>query len=393
MINKNVFKVNFFKEHRIDYILLLIALLFKFVSSYITLFFYGIIVLKDFVSKRVKFKIDIGLLLLVTAVLLYFRNAYFMGLATLHNCLWVSVLSILSYLIGKGFGLKLKDERSVYFFIFYLFFLLALSQIPITLYDIFVNGLVNPDRDIAVLGDDESQQLTTSRTIQLSMAISGIFMLFYQFKDKGLQYVRNSYIVLAIIAELCTLHYVSRTGIALFIIAFTIGGVIKQGISRRTLFFTIILLFIIYIIKETSLGAVFADREIEGSSIGDAGGRTDRWEMGLLMLLSSPNGYEWESYAHNFWLDFGREGGLISCVVLIIFSLYALWNGYLSMKRKTIFSYLSSSIFVYSIMFPITFFTEPIHVGCPVAMYGYYIFTGMVVELNRRSKKEILVKQ
>lgn len=390
---KNGIRINFYKEHRGDYLLLLVALLFKFVSSYITLFFFGIIVLKDFVSKKVKFKIDIGLVLLITAVLLYFRNAYSMGLATLHNCLWISVLSVLSYLIGKGFGLKLKDECSIYFFIFYLFLLLALSQIPITLYDIFVNGLVNPDRDIAVLGDDESQQLTTSRTIQLSMAISGIFMLFYKFKDKELQHVRNSYIVLAIIAELCTLHYVSRTGIALFIIAFAIGGIVKQGISRRTLFFTFILIFLIYIIKDTSLGAVFADREIEGSSIGDAGGRTDRWEMGLLMLLASPNGYEFEAYAHNFWLDFGREGGLISCVVLIIFSLYALASGYLSTKRKNIPSYLSSSIFVYSIMFPIAFFTEPVHVGCPVAMYGYFIFTGMVVELNRRSKIVSLAKQ
>lgn len=384
--NRNNIKTGFYREHQQDYLLLFIALIFRFLTSFITLFSLGIIVIKDFFSKKIKFKIDFGFVLLGVSVALYARNASLMGLATFHNCLWIFFLSVLAFLTGKGFAWKLNDYPSCYYFIYFIFLLLALPQIPVTLIDIAVNGLINPDRGLAILGAKDTQQATTGRTVQLAMAISGIFMLFYHFKDKSLHKIRNYFVILAIVAEICTLHYVSRTGVAVLAISFSLGIILKLGISRKAFFVIILASIVLYFLSDSALGNVFAARETDRSSIGNAGGRSGIWEMGMLMLLSSPNGYELEGYVHNYWLDFGREGGLYACISLILFSLYALWNGFISTRRTNIPSYLSTAILIYSIMFPLVFFTEPIHSGSPLAMYGYYMFTGLVIEMNRRTK-------
>lgn len=365
-----------------------IAICFIGLNLYVSLIAMALIFINDTVQSKVRFRIDACFVVLMASVLLFSRTGIGTGRVSVHNAMWYTSFSFLSYTIGRDMIAKCRTWSDVYVLWFFIFLILALPNIPITLYDVLVNGLVNPERALAVAGDESDQRAVTGRTIELAMAISGIFMVFIPTKIAEIKKTRQYYIILAVVAEICTLHYVSRTGVAILVIAFILGLLLLSGVSRRTAAVILAVAILYYLLQYTAIAGVFADREIEGSDMASAGGRSSRWLLGLTMLLANPSGFSTleMTYAHNFWLDYGMEGGLYAFLLMVLFSIMGLWKVIMLYFKKVAPDYVGVSALIFTTIFLASIFTEPIHKGSLAMMYTYFLFTAMVVELCRRVK-------
>lgn len=316
----------------------------------------------------------------------FFYCGYTNGNMTFYNAIWYSVPSVIAVMLGHNFSLKLNNPKLIISFLFCISLFLALPHIIITVRDILSNGLINPDRSLSIDGYDETQRSITARTVELSLAICGIAAIFIKKMNAPLR-ISNLFIILSVFAELCTLHFVSRTGIAILIIAF-ITGLFYKKIDVRQAILLVMISFLVYKLFEMSgFLDVFSEREIEGSSIFDAGGRSERWAIGFATLLDKPLGYNIDNwYAHNFWLDFGRVGGLVSFFLLCIFSILLFAKTIKLRRFQLIGNYNCLLIVVFSVTFLATLFTEPVHSGAPMYMYMYFLFAGFVDGLYNLNK-------
>ena len=190
------------------------------------------------------------------------------------------------------------------------------------------------------------------------------------------------YILFGIIALLCSLHYVSRTGIAIFVITFVVCVVYRWKIlSVKTLLLIVVSIGLWGIIQQTELFSVYAAREVEGSSISDAGSRSPLWQWGWETILKNPFGLsisKHDHFAHNMWLDFGVKGGLIVFVMMVVLSCVNIYkslkivtNKYESNAFRFIVVILSVSIFLAA-------FTEAVPDGNQVFFFTYFFWCGFI---------------
>ena len=367
---------------RTDYILLFLAIIMQQVHPIFVCIFFAVILLRDVFYRRTYHAFNYNSLLVIFIFALFSFYGYTNSNLTIYNAFWYAVPSVFAIFIGQNFSLKMKSQEDILAFLFFLAIVIAIPHVCITLGDIFQNGLVNPKRILSIAGYGDEQRRTTARTVELSLAISGISAIFMKslYAPKRLTYALVS---LSIIAELCTLHFVSRTGISLLLIALLVGFFITKRNIKQSFIVLAMMLLACIIFENSELFQIFSKREITGSSIADAGGRTKRWAMGFYLLFEKPLGYNIDGwYAHNFWLDFGRVGGLISFILLSIFSFIQLLMSYKLRYAQFIDEYNYLMIAVFTIIFVCTMFTEPIHSGAPLYMYTYFMFCGFVYGLK-----------
>ena len=368
---------------KIDILILCVAILLQQVHPVLTLLCFIIILIRDLVRNKFCMALDLPTLFITISLIVFLFIGVNSGNVSLKNAIWYTVPSMCAIFIGYNFSYKFNSQQYILYLLFLISLFLALPHIIVTGIDILQTGLVNPERTLSIYGDSDTQRSVTGRTVELSLAICGISLIFS--KSKNLQIIKKYYIYLAIIAELCTLHYLSRTGIFLFLIALAIGFLSYAKLNNKTIGIIVLLIIFFLIFISSNLFSLFAEREIEGSSISDAGGRTERWVDGFSLLIQNPRGYVIEDwYAHNFWLDFGAAGGLISFFLLSIYSIIILVKSFLLNKTTYLEKNSCFILKLVEIIFFLTLFTEPVHSGAPAYMYMYFMISGFV---NGVSKK------
>lgn len=111
-------------------------------------------------------------------------------------------------------------------------------------------------------------------------------------------------------------------------------------------------------------------------------------------MLENPFGNEEKignlNYAHNMWLDIGKEVGIIPCLLLIGYTISTLKSLYYIIKSKNVGISLEYKILVTSIYLGvnINFFTEPIMQGIPFFFIMVTLINGMVDAQYYHLKKE-----
>ena len=371
---------------KFDFILLFLAVLLQQVHPVFVCVIFILMFIRDSI-RGVSYRILCFYNIFVFVIFAqFFYCGYTNGNMTFYNAIWYSAPSVIAVMLGHNYALKLNNPKLIIIFLFCISLFLSLPHIIITVRDILSNGLINPDRSLSIDGYDETQRAITARTVELSLAICGIAAIFIKKINAPLR-ISNLFIVLSVFAELCTLHFVSRTGIAILIIAL-ITGLLYKKIDAKQVIMLVVISFVVYKLFENSgLLNVFSEREIDGSSSIEAGGRTERWAIGFAALLEKPLGYNIEDwYAHNFWLDFGRVGGLISFFLLCMFSILLFAKTIQLRSLQIIGNYNTLLIAVFSVTFLATLFTEPIHSGAPMYMYMYFLFAGFVDGLYNLNK-------
>lgn len=371
---------------KIDLFLLLLTVLLQQVHPIFVCLVFMLMLMRDRI-RGMSYKILCFYNIFVFVIFAqFFYCGYTNGNMTFYNAIWYSVPSVFAVMLGHNYAIKLQNTRLIITFLFCMSLFLALPHIIITFRDIFNSGLLNPERSLSIDGYDETQRAITARTVELSLAICGISAVFIK-KLNAPSRISKLFIILSVFAELCTLHFVSRTGIAILIIALLTGLFFKK-IDIKQVITLVIICFLGYKLFEISgFMNVFSEREIDGSSIIDAGGRTERWAIGFAALMNKPLGYNIDNwYAHNFWLDFGRVGGLMSFFLLCFFSILLFFKTYKIRNFQLIGEYNCLLILVFSVTFLATLFTEPVHSGAPMYMYFYFLFAGFVDGLYKLNK-------
>ena len=318
------------------------------------------------------------------------------------------ILPFSYYILGYYIVDKYKNVNVHLFFLFYILLSFGFQHFYITIIDIYSVGLINPYRQLSIVGN--IQQGITLRIVALSAFLSLSGILICKCKTNYENKIKKMGLLMSFLALICTLHYLSRTGIALFLLSFifTYMYLYRNNIKHLLLMLLLFSIFLVIfdsifnissIIFNSELFSLYKDREIDGSSLYDAGGRVERWLGGISMLFSYPFGYnlleKGYTYAHNLWLDVSRVSGIIPFGLLIIIGIQNIIIAY-----KILFSHTfhfpklySVSLLLLLLNFYIQSSMEPILEGQPMFFMYYILFCGMCkgiyANANHYSKKSL----
>lgn len=332
----------------------------------------------------------------VLMLLFYLVDAMISGSNSFTHSVILIVGAISYYFFGLFFAKNYPDDYSIYATFFVLMLSLSFEHIIVTMGDIYEVGLVNPLRHLETV-DEELQRSVTQRVIDMSLFIGSISFITFGTKDSTLRRFKLLYILFGIIALLCSLHYVSRTGIAIFVITFVACVVYRWKIlSVKTLLLIVVAIGLWGIIQQTELFSVYAAREVEGSSISDAGSRSPLWQWGWETILKNPFGLsisKHDHYAHNMWLDFGVKGGLIVFVMMVVLSCVNIYKSLKIVANKYESNAFRFIVVILSVSFFLAAFTEAVPDGNQVFFFTYFFWCGFINNIVQARHHEMVSGQ
>ena len=379
--NNNTYLKLFWKRNRMSIVFLFLCV---FLSAYFSsLILGGAGLLFVFWGTRSIRYLDGELLFCLLAFLSFGIIRLLVHDQSLLSTAYYSLTPLFMYGLGRYYLRKCEDEDILFLLIFLFTIVLALPHIVVTIQDIFKFGLINPLRELRVIKDDAAIRAVTQRTVELSLCTIGFTMFFYKPKNKFEKKIRACFIVLALVSMLCFIHFVSRTGIALILITVLLGLSFPNSNknNRRYIILIGLALLIIFVIAHDQILEiirVYSEREIEGSSIKDAGGRTGSWRDAFTAVFNFPLGRKADTFAHNMWLDIGKVAGIIPFTFLTLFSCSSLLKSIRIARSKKYPQMTKMLVLSASLVFLLVCFTECIHEGAPMYMFFYLFFCGMV---------------
>jgi hypothetical protein len=323
------------------------------------------------------------------SALLYNNEDY--GVITLIPNIFVPSLL---YLVGKYVSINYKKPNIWLFFLFYLSFVFSIIPMISILIQIQENGFEG-SRSMYLIWDKNLVLNATGLASYLTLNIASIGLINAKKVTKLERIVSIGIVVVFLFSLVCVLRLGSRTQLVLGIVSL-IGSFmlnLKHNTFLKNLIFIVCLSFLIsYIIinfnENFDLIKFYTDRlDDQESSIGSAGGRSDRWLGALESVITDPFGWELKrfGYAHNLWLDVARVSGIISLLFLILFTLSSIktWIKSLKILKKELF--LRNYIFMYFVNIILIFNVEPIMDGCYLLFLLFCMFVGLLSGIASKS--------
>ena len=130
-----------------------------------------------------------------------------------------------------------------------------------------------------------------------------------------------------------------------------------------------------------------------GGDITTGNGRDVRMLYWLEEILKNPlgvanlnNKFNIFPWAHNFWLDFTKECGLIPGIALVFFSLRNLYYVVRISLRRNMNKSVAQLILLLGIAYFLALFTEPTMQGAPLLMFSYFMFCGALKSIYKLGK-------
>ena len=374
------------RETRVLFALLIVFLFY----SNLALFVLGIAGVFLFINKSLKGQSNNFVLLLISLLLYLIHGVFINNLFNIWGGLMVVLPSIVLYLCGNYFATRWKYGEIILFLLFFVSLTIALPHFYYTIYDIFQVGIINPyGRSLSVLS--EEQQVVTQRAILISLCTGAIGLApLWSFKgERNVRRLIRFFVALSFVAILCVIHYVSRTGVVIFLVSFIVGQYLNGRWSkfRKVFVFVVFCVLLFSVFFDTEVGIIFMERE--NNSLLEAGGRSGKWGIFFNLLLQNPMGIKnmanvtsTYAYAHNLWLDFGKYGGLLSFVLLSIFSIINVIKCCKICFNKSGADILLKQLcFLFAIVFFLANMTEPILEGIRPFWFAYCFFCGLTDKL------------
>ncbi len=317
--------------------------------------------------RRKYFDENFLLLLLFTTV--YFLISNLDGFNKSDTNYQLLYLPALLYAGGKWIASEATNSRSAAFGFILIGSMLASMAFAGVIFDVMQNGFVGGGRGIALpgLSDQEISATVLSGTLVVIVACGGV--VFSGGRDLSLVW-RGIIFVFYLTGLFVALRLGSRTLLVIGAGSLLIGFVVNMkqyGFLRSAVVSgvacIIVYLFLNSVDANIDLFNYFQDRaDSDEYGAGTAGGRTEKWENAINLLLENPLGWalNLNGYSHNFWLDAARNGGWPSLILSIAITLMAL-NSLLSSINKN----ENSRVYVTTIVcatfgFMALFFVEPI---------------------------------
>ena len=144
---------------------------------------------------------------------------------------------------------------------------------------------------------------------------------------------------------------------------------------------------------QTDAYAVFELKNEMGGDLATGNGRDERMLYWLNRIIENPigivnwqNQYTQYSWAHNFWIDFTKECGIIPGIALVFFSLRNLYYVARIVFNRDINKSVAHLVLLLGIAYFLTLFTEPTMQGAPLLMFSYLFFCGIVRSIYKNGK-------
>lgn len=379
-----IFKdITYIKNKRFIVLLILLFLLLGAASNagnIVFITFSSLLALHLSLSSKSRIINDSFFLLLLmfsfSYIFIYLSIGYFQS--------YVDVLSAFILPCGYVIGITTAKKRfsqivSIYLIIFLSLFL-ALPHFYITIRDILSVGIINPLRDLQILSDE--QMPVTLRMVYVSPILIWGPCLLFKCVNSSENTAKLICIILFFMSFLCVVHFLSRTGLTVFFMSFLFSPFLLK-LNKRTILLFLLLMVISYffynLYASSELFVLFSEREIEGSSISDAGGRFDKWIFALTNIGEHPFGgvgNVFFTFAHNYWLDVAIQVGIIPFVILVVLSIkmiiYTL-KCFFRDKPVYLFHYI---LLLMILLLVVPLFLEPIIQGAPYLLFYYYFLFG-----------------
>ena len=163
--------------------------------------------------------------------------------------------------------------------------------------------------------------------------------------------------------------YINRKKYNFFHLSFIIFAIVISSIAS-----------IEYMSNALDIFSYYEDRlEDEGTGIGSAGGRSERWINSISLLINNPMGWgiNLNGYSHNLWLDAARNGGIISMLFLIILSHRAIKSIIKTISISSNDMAFKTLVSCLSISYLLLFLVEPIFDGFVYVFASFCCFWGI----------------
>lgn len=377
---------------------LLILLVSFIISSYMMNYWFMLpCIFLLFLNKQIGFvqkgKIDADLLLLTFTFATYSIIALLNNNTNLTTILTRSTPAVLFFAIGYNLTNKNKDTTYWYFILLLVAFFTSIINIYNGLIDTVQNGFIVPERMFGA-DKDEFEQTTSLICSEIIPTIACIGLFFDNPSYVNNKKLRWFGIILAILGELCAIHYVSRAGILIMGVSVILGLLYRSKFNLRTISFLIITFAAYLYFLQSDAYAVFELKNETGGDLATGNGRDERMLYWLGRIMESPlgiadwkNQYSLHSWAHNFWLDFTKECGLIPGIALVYFSLRNLYFVARIALRRKMNKSVAQLVLLLGIAYFLTLFTEPTMQGAPLLMYSYLFFCGITKSIYKNGEK------
>lgn len=368
------------------FLVLMYVSVMNYIQPYLVVVFSAFALLYVFRKKYINWEVVIlGCFSVLYCLMLFLDNNIKSGF----NFISYLISPFVFYCFGSFVVDKLKHPRLITIFLLLITLMFALNLYISVVLNINENGLICISRKLKVIGvyvnNKAGTLAATLYGLNVSLGFVGLAIFVYYRKTLNVG-VRILFLTLSVFSLITVIHLVNRTGLVLLVLCFV--AVTFYNMRRsfwRVLGVLVIGAIVVYFVY--SFGWVgeevlqaYEDREIEGHSIAESGGRTARWIDAIKLLFEYPWGYSdlrgvTVHYAHNLWLDVGRVAGVLPFVVLLIAAILYGINFLKLLSRND--GFLCSIFLAYNVVFFLSCMVEPILEGMPLYFYLYVMLWGM----------------
>lgn len=109
--------------------------------------------------------------------------------------------------------------------------------------------------------------------------------------------------------------------------------------------------------------------------------RQELWVAGAKSLIHNPMGYDGHSYAHNLWLDWGKVGGVLPAILLVVYTCCTVATLMNRIKRQKITKETAHLLLFAYVACVICFSIEPIMDAVPFLFIKFCIINGAVAKM------------
>lgn len=396
----NTLKIKDTKESDLIFNIMIVLIGFAFFNLrgygyYVLLAAYGLFfVWTMFANVKIKLNEELAVLTVtfLLYIVIYAANYKFSLYSFVTNSF---LLPVLSYVVGYHIILDAnkpyineKAVRTVLIVIVFALFLHGAISVLSTSADNLDNRRVN---DI-ILGNNAMAATNNAGYINIMAS----FLFYGIFVQKGIL-KKIAVCVCAVISAWCGLLTGTRTPVIMFAAMFFISLICKIILDSNNRKMNVKILCITFAIiaiglilynanvfniqdeyEQTSMYKRLNDES--GSADVSNNARKNLYGQVLESIFENPMGTYMIKigYAHNFWLDIGRLGGIIPFALIIIFSIMSLINFiqfFLRINSSMTTKYLIFAVYLTIFM---NFFSEPIMEGLPFLCWLYTFISGML---------------
>lgn len=254
-----------------------------------------------------------------------------------------------------------------------------------TAQDIILNGFINSSRTFPIWGSVSGAESLSATLYGLNASLGLVGLPFYFTKCKTRKLIKYIFLLLSILSLITVIHLINRTGIVILVLCFVTvalyryNGNIFRLLALCSIIVIISLILVQFQVINQDISDAYIIRDDGVGSINTAGGRLEKWIIGLNNIFKHPFGWEFSSikygYAHNLWIDIARIAGIIPFTLFLIVSIFAFntLRKLLKYREKKI----TPLILGLNICFFLSSFVEPVIEAMPLYFYLYIMLWGI----------------